>query len=102
MNKLIISLVFCTSFAAHADRSEIIYRLCNNMSETARHMMVLRQDGASIVELMKGMETDVGRELVEAAYKKPYFQTEKFKKHAIEKFATDHYLSCLKTYKVNQ
>jgi len=102
MNKLIIALVFCASFAAHADRAEIIYRLCNNMSETARHMMVLRQDDASIVELMKKMETDEGRELVVAAYKRPFFQTKKFKAHSIEKFATDTYLSCLKTYKVNQ
>jgi hypothetical protein len=97
MNKLIVSLMLCASFTAQANEQSKVdtYDLCNNVSITAKRVMEFRQAGVSIVDMMKSITTDFGRELVVDAYSKQFWAYPTHKQQAIHMFATDYYLQCL-------
>jgi len=73
---------------------------CEKLYELAGIIMKQRQNGASIVDMMRtaneaGPLAPMMRTMVTLAYKVPYYETSEFKRSAIKEFSERYYLECV-------
>lgn len=108
-NKVLLAvttaLLGCSTPVAAKD-NPYIKQYCSGVSDIAALVMIQRQSGVPIKEVMKSdseYDTKEDKEvakLVEAialdAYSVPLYNTEQYKKQAIIQFANDTYVVCMK------
>ena len=96
IKKLIIAAMLVT-ISSSANEWDINKNddFCTSYSKTAHSIMQARQNGASIIKVMKIMTLDIDKNLVKQAYKQPkYSGSEYINKTSVE-FANKSYLMCI-------
>lgn len=73
---------------------------CKELSNTAKDLMEIRQQGYSMSTLMEAAEgSELAQALVIEAYRQPRYNSERYKKQAVEDFTNSVYLQCLEAKK---
>ena len=92
--KKILLAVTLMSLLLTSQASEIS---CEQIEITARTIMEARQAGVPLKSVMKVVKTsDAMKQVVIQAYDSSKYETDSYKKSAVEKFANKYYVSCLK------
>lgn len=90
---MFVAAVYSTESKADDNKPTLIH--CESVEKSARMIMKGRQNGYPLVEMIKIFETKLGKDMVIAAYKKPRYSGDKYKKISMDDFANDYFLSCL-------
>ena len=70
---------------------------CEQIETTARTIMNARQAGVPLKSVIKIIDSnEVMKQIVIQAYDSSKYETDSYKKSAVEKFANEYYVSCLK------
>jgi hypothetical protein len=70
---------------------------CEQIEVTARTIMDARQAGVPLKSVMKIVkDSDAMKQVAIQAYDSSKYETDSYKKSAVEKFANKYYVSCLK------
>lgn len=95
MKPLIAFALIALSFSATANNE-----YCESLHGLAAKIMSVRQDEASMPELMKIVgDNAVASEIVREAYKQQRYSSEEYQKKAVDQFANEVYMICLEAKK---
>ena len=93
MKKILLAATLI-SLSLTSQASEIS---CEQIEVTARTIMDARQAGVPLKSVMKIVkDNDAMKQIVIQAYDSSKYETDSYKKSAVEKFANKYYVSCLK------
>ncbi|MBF7685960.1 hypothetical protein I2F17_09040 [Acinetobacter sp. B10A] len=104
----LISLTVSSAFAGTKVDEERIDKFCSGMADFARTIMESRQTDGSISNdihfindfpNIRDSLKDYYRNIVYSAYAEPRWETEEAKKNAVNEFANQKYLRCVKVMK---
>jgi hypothetical protein len=77
--------------------SQAVEISCEQIETTARTIMDARQAGVPLKSIIKIInDNEVMKQIVIQAYDSSKYETDSYKKSAVEKFANEYYVSCLK------
>lgn len=104
MKKIILLALVALASVANASKADEEY--CGGIYDRAKVIMDYRQKGTPIkiiydvTNKMKAPEEvkEVFKHMINDAYEKPQFQTEKYRKEAAEEFANYYFLQCIKSF----
>lgn len=85
-------LILLLSFPAFADMKK-----CTSIEKLAKSIMTNRQSDVPLSKMVTATTPKWSRALIMDAYKEPLWATDKNKLIAINKFANDYYMICLKS-----
>lgn len=89
------------TWLAHAEEAD--WRtMCSSASKFAETVMVERQNGRSMAELIEAAEgNDLLETIIISAYEEPRYGVENNKQQSVEDFRNKVYLQCAKAHKPN-
>jgi len=91
MFKKIALAVFISLFSVVAQAS-----FCAEVENLARAIMENRQSGVPLGKVLDNTEMELGKSLALDAYERPHFETQEYKRQAINEFGNDVRLKCEK------
>lgn len=91
MKKLL--LIALLSFGAQAKYTA---EDCKVIAEHAEVIMAMRQDGADMSKMYERLTMNISRLMIDEAFSKPQFSTEKHKKQMVTSFKNSWFKSCIK------
>lgn len=95
MKQLIALALIALSFSAAANNE-----YCESLHGLAAKIMSVRQNEASMPELMKIVgDNAVAAEIVREAYKQQRYSSDEYQKKATDQFANEVYMTCLEATK---
>jgi len=100
MIKLIITtlatLTLLTGLSIAPAKAELsTEQTCENIADTARQIMILRQENTAMSNVLKRNDNGAYKMIVKMAYEKPLYHGQKFKDHEVNEFKNSIFSQCL-------